>query len=113
MDEAKAANGTPNGEQRALLALALGVLAPLAYMIQRAFEVSISAGATPNPALVLRSTHASFYWRAIIGAWWAGVLALACWRWARTQPSSTLALGLGRLALACGLLLPLAAWLLP
>ena len=96
-----------------MLALALGLMAPLAYMLQRAFEITIAGGASPNPALVLRSTHAAFYWRATIGAWWAGVLGLACWRWAMRQDSKVLADTLGRLALAWALLLPLAAWLMP
>jgi len=95
-----------------LAALVVGVAAPVAYMVQRAFEISIAHGATPNPALILRSAHASFYWRAMIASWWAGLLAIAAWHWLRAQDTETLGLVLGRVALVLAVLLPaLALWL--
>ncbi len=93
-------------------ALVVAVTAPLAYMLQRAFEVSIAHGATPNPALILRSAHAGFYWRAVIASWWAGLLAIAAWRWLRGSEAQTWSVGLGHVALLWALLIPaLALWL--
>ncbi|NOY93646.1 MAG: hypothetical protein GXP55_20870 [Deltaproteobacteria bacterium] len=103
-----------DGQRRAAsgAALLIAVVAPLAYMLQRAFEVSIAHGATPNPALILRSTHAGFYWRAAIASWWAGLLAIAAWRWLRGREAQAWSVGLGRVALLWAILIPaLALWL--
>jgi hypothetical protein len=104
----------PNARRRALAraALVVAVVAPLAYMLQRAFELTLSHGATPNPASILRSAHASFYWRAMIASWWAGLAAIAAWRWLRAREADEQEVMLGRVALVWAVLLPaLALWL--
>jgi len=104
----------PDARRRSVsrAAWVVAVAAPLAYMLQRAFELTLSHGATPNPALVLRSTHASFYWRAMIASWWAGLIAIAAWRWLRARDGAELDVMLGRAALLWALLIPaLALWM--
>lgn len=97
----------------ATAALVAGLAAPIAYMVQRGFEITIAGDTATNPALILRSTHAAFYWRAAIATWWAFVITAALWRRLGRGELDTRDRALSSLALFAAAALPLAAWLLP
>jgi hypothetical protein len=63
--------------RRAALAFAsasFGLVAPLAYVGQRLFEVARSP-IPVDPVLIVRDAHTAFYWRAATAAWWAALIA--------------------------------------
>lgn len=64
---------------RATLALLVGLeVAGLAYPLLRAYQFFMHP--EPNPALVLWSEHAAFFWRAWTSAYLGGMAALvAAW----------------------------------
>ena len=67
--------------------LAAGVVAPIAYLVQRLYERS--QGGVPNPTLVLREAHTSFYWRTTTAAWWAGLIGIAVFAWMMSRPPAS------------------------
>jgi len=58
----------------AIAALAFGIAAATAYMVQRVFELSVSEPV--DPMAMLSETRVGFTWRAIT-AGWLGLLAAA------------------------------------
>jgi len=68
---------------RVLASIALGIeAAVVVYAIARVVEVLVLP--QPNPALVPAGLHAGFFWRAWIGVYVGGFVALATALFART-----------------------------
>ncbi len=69
---------------RPLLAIACGCeVACAAYAIIRAFQYFLIP--EPNPALVMQSVHAGYFWRAWISAYVGGFVALAVASFAKSE----------------------------
>jgi hypothetical protein len=60
----------------AIAALAFALAAPTAYLAQRGFELATAAGTQNSPAIILRSSHVGFHWRALCAGWWGAVVAV-------------------------------------
>lgn len=61
----------------AVTAVAFGLAAPAAYVLQRLYERA--TGGVADPLLVVRETHTAFYYRAAAAVWWGSVVALVVW----------------------------------
>ena len=93
----------------ALAAAAFALVAPAAYMAQRAVEVL--RGPAIDPVAVVASTHTALYWRAAIGAWIGVVAAIATFASiARTERAAAV---LAAITLPVTALIALAAWWMP
>lgn len=94
--------------RRAPVALAAGafaIAAPVAYVIQRLYERSVSGPV--DPLLVLREAHTAFYWRALTASWWAALVAMIVFAVARRRSVSEPAtrwIAFGVIPLVLGLL---------
>ncbi len=91
--EARANVGVLPAEARAriLAALACGLEAMVAvYAITRTLEALLLP--QPNPATVIQSLHAGYFWRAWIAAYSGAFIALVAALLARTAPLARLAL---------------------
>jgi predicted permease len=93
----------------AIAAAAFAIVAPLAYMAQRVFEVA--RGPAMDAALIVRSTHTAFYWRASIATWIGGIAVIAALAIVRRTDVS--ARWLARSAIPIAIAIAVSAWLAP
>ena len=96
----------------ALAALVFALTAPLTYVLVRVYERT-RVGVF-DPALVLRSTHVDYLWRAAIATWWGVTCALVVWLALRSPKApARLTPLLAAVGLAAGALVAVLAWLRP
>jgi hypothetical protein len=58
----------------ALAGLAFGLVAPIAYIVQRLYDHALVGDV--DPLSMLRQTHVAYFWRASTAAFWGGLAAL-------------------------------------
>jgi hypothetical protein len=92
-------------------ALAFGLVAPTAYLVQRLYEIAASGGNEISPAMILRSNHVGFFFRAATAAWWAGLFAVFAYLLARRGDGSPRLMRIGVWGLALAWLF--VAWRFP
>jgi hypothetical protein len=96
----------------AVAALVFALTAPLTYALVRVYERA-RVGVF-DPALVLRSTHVDYLWRAAIASWWGATCALVVWLALRSRAApASLATRLAAAGLAAGAVVAVLAWLRP
>jgi Na+/phosphate symporter len=105
-----------SSRRRAALAisgLVFGVCAPVVYVLQRLYEAARDGGV--DPASILRQVHATYYYRALIAAWFAALIAALVYRAARSREADldAHARSVARLALIALPLCAALAWLVP
>ena len=99
---------TSKNDRLALGALVFALAAPIGYIAQRAYE--IARVGRIDPSLVLKTTHIDYLWRAAIALWFGGLCALFA---TTLLKSASWPQRLARASLPIGLLVLVAAWLLP